>query len=90
MLKNIQALGFNTLNTASPILPILVGEPLHALRFSKALFERGVYAPAIRPPTIPRGTSRLRMNIMATHDKPQLDYTLEALHNTGKLLAIIS
>lgn len=90
MLKNIQALGFNTLNTESPILPILVGEPLHALRFSEALFERGVYAPAIRPPTIPRGTSRLRMNIMATHDKPQLDYTLDVLHNTGKLLGIIS
>ena len=90
MLTNLQSLGYTTLRTESPILPVLIGDPSLTTRFSKQLFERGIYAPAIRPPTIPRGTSRLRISMMATHQQPQLDYALDVFRSVGRSLGIIS
>ena len=78
------------MHTESPILPILIGDPSRTLQFSQQLFEHGIYAPAIRPPTIPRGTSRLRISIMATHQQAQLDYALDVFRNVGRSLGIIS
>ncbi|HIA14252.1 MAG TPA: 8-amino-7-oxononanoate synthase [Nitrospirales bacterium] len=90
MLSNLKSLGYNTMHTESPILPILIGDPSRTLQFSQQLFEHGIYAPAIRPPTIPRGTSRLRISIMATHQQAQLDYALDVFRNVGRSLGIIS
>ena len=90
MLTNLQSLGYTTLRTESPILPVLIGDPSLTTRFSKQLFERGIYAPAIRPPTIPRGTSRLRISMMATHQQAQLDYALDVFRSVGRSLGIIS
>ncbi len=65
----------------SHIVPILVrdGDPRRAVAACEALLERGIYAQAIRPPTVPAGTSRLRFSIMATHSRAQLDRALDAL-----------
>lgn len=90
MLSNLQSLGYDTMHTESPILPILIGDPARTLQFSQQLFERGIYAPAIRPPTIPRGSSRLRLSMMATHQQTQLDYALDVFRKVGRSLGIIS
>jgi len=51
----------------SPIIPIILGSEEAALAASRALLEHGIYIPAIRPPTVPRGTSRLRLTLSALH-----------------------
>jgi 8-amino-7-oxononanoate synthase len=54
------------------IVPVIVGEPAHAMAASEKALERGVFAQAIRPPTVPAGTSRLRLAVMASHTKSEL------------------
>jgi len=61
------------------IQPLLVGAPGIAVAASRALLERGLLVPAIRPPTVPPGTSRLRISLGATHSHEQLDLLVEAL-----------
>ena len=63
----------------TPIFPILIGDELRALAVTDALLDHGIYAQAIRPPTVPRGTSRLRIALMATHTQAHLDSLLAAL-----------
>jgi 8-amino-7-oxononanoate synthase len=60
------------------IIPVMLGDNGLAMRFADALLERGVLAHAIRPPTVPRGTARLRVTPMATHTEAQIDRTLDA------------
>ncbi|HWE39778.1 MAG TPA: 8-amino-7-oxononanoate synthase [Isosphaeraceae bacterium] len=52
---------------AGPIVPVVVGDPARALSLSRSLRDRGLLVPAIRPPTVPRGTSRLRISLSAAH-----------------------
>jgi 8-amino-7-oxononanoate synthase len=56
------------LESASPIVPVVVGSEQDALEASRRLLERGLLVPAIRPPTVPAGTSRLRISLSAAHD----------------------
>jgi len=56
-----------------PIVPILVGDPGRAVGAMRALLERGIFVQAIRPPTVPRGTSRLRLTVQAGHDPAELE-----------------
>ena len=77
--KRVKEMGFETLNTETPIVPIVVKEAELAVQFSKVLYEQGLFVAAIRPPTVPQGTSRLRVTIMATHTQEDLDRLLAAL-----------
>ena len=61
------------------IQPIVVGEAAHALEASARLLERGLLVPAIRPPTVPRGTSRLRVSLSAAHEPEDLERLAAAL-----------
>lgn len=63
----------------SPVVPILCGDERKALAAQAACRERGVYAPAVRPPTVPQGRSRLRVSVRADHTDVQIDTLLEAL-----------
>ena len=62
-----------------PIVPLVVGEPAAAMAACRAALERGVFAQAIRPPTVPAGTSRLRLVAMATHEEADLRRAAEVL-----------
>jgi 8-amino-7-oxononanoate synthase len=63
----------------SPILPVIVGEADRALEVSSALLEKGFLVPAIRPPTVPPGTSRLRVTVSAAHTERQVTALRDAL-----------
>ncbi len=85
----IKAMGFQLTDTQSPILPIIVKSPETALRMSQALYEAGVYVPAIRPPTVPKHGSRLRLTVSSEHTKEQLQAVCEALRRSGKAMRVI-
>jgi glycine C-acetyltransferase/8-amino-7-oxononanoate synthase len=76
--EGLRGLGFQVSARASPILPLVIGDATECMRFSEQLLEKGVFAQGIRPPTVPPGTSRLRITLMATHTREQIDRALEA------------
>ncbi len=67
----------------SPIIPIVVGDEDRALAASGALQQQGILVPAIRPPTVPVGTSRLRVTVSAAHSDADIDRLLGALRHSG-------
>lgn len=71
------------LPSESPILCLQVTSPAIVLRLGTALQQAGLFVPAIRPPTVP--TSRLRLTLMATHDRSHLQHCIAALHQTKRL-----
>ncbi|HZP44382.1 MAG TPA: 8-amino-7-oxononanoate synthase [Candidatus Binataceae bacterium] len=85
----LEGLGFRIGPTESPILPVIVGEAEAALRLSRALLARGVYVTAIRPPTVPAGTARLRVTPIATHTRDQLDVAIAAFAEAAREVALI-
>ncbi len=72
--------GLRLMPSMTAIQPLLVGESADALALSAALREQGILAVAIRPPTVPVGTARLRITLTATHTESQVDRLLDALH----------
>lgn len=76
----LAAAGYRPSESTSPIQPLVVGEPARALGLSRGLEERGFLVGAIRPPTVPEGTSRLRVTLSAAHEEDDVDRLLEALH----------
>lgn len=87
--EGLAALGYQVRPTVSPIMPIRIGDPEKALTMSQRLLEAGVYVPAIRPPTVPRGTSRLRLTVTSEHTQEQLDTVLSTFEKVGKDLRVI-
>jgi len=87
--KDVMALGYNTCGSETPIVPLLIGEADVAVTFSKRLMEEGIYIPAIRPPTVKNGQSRLRVTLMATHTKEQVDVLILKLKEIGSQLGVI-
>ncbi len=77
--QQLNALGFNTLQSTTPIIPIVVGEAKRAVELSQRLLEKGIFVQAIRPPTVPEGSSRLRVTVMATHTREDLDYFIQCM-----------
>jgi 8-amino-7-oxononanoate synthase len=74
-----QALGLPILPSATPIQPLLLGSSESALEVSRKLWDLGFWVAAIRPPTVPAGTARLRITLTAAHSEIQIDRLLEAL-----------
>jgi 8-amino-7-oxononanoate synthase len=72
-------LGLALMDSPTPIQPLLVGDAAEALRLSEALLARGILISAIRPPTVPEGTARLRITLSAAHTEAQVDRLLSAL-----------
>ncbi len=64
--------GFDVSGSETQIIPLIVGDAALAMRICEAALERGVFAQAIRPPTVPAGTSRLRLAVMASHTRDEL------------------
>jgi len=77
--SRLQADGFEVGDSASQIIPVILGEPQQAVRLSQALLERGFFVPAIRPPSVPRGTARLRVSLCSEHSPDELRAFSEAL-----------
>jgi 8-amino-7-oxononanoate synthase len=75
----LRAIGLATHNTPAAIVPVVLGSEERALKIAERLRERRVVAPAIRPPTVPAGSSRLRFSIRADHTAEQIDFLIGEL-----------
>ena len=82
-------MGFSLSPSASPIMPILVGNAETALSFAERLFAEGVYAPAIRPPTVPDTTSRIRITVTSEHLPNHIDQALDVFQRAGQSAGMI-
>ena len=69
-------LGYTLLPSETQILPVVLGNPQRATSTAEALLAEGVFAPAIRPPAVPPGTSRLRVTVMATHTEAEIQQAI--------------
>ena len=74
-----EAIGLTLMDSPTPIQPILIGDSAQALRLSQMLRERGLLVTAIRPPTVPAGSARLRVTLSAAHSEAQVQLLLNAL-----------
>ena len=75
----LSELGFETGNSESQVIPILVGESDLAVKMSEQLRAKGIYIPAIRPPSVPSGNARLRVSLSSDHTDAQIDSLVSAL-----------
>ena len=77
--SQLTRMGTDTGNSQSQIIPVIVGSADTTVRLSQRLLERGFFVPAIRPPTVPRGTARLRVSLSSAHDPDDLAAFADAL-----------
>ncbi|MDQ6419613.1 8-amino-7-oxononanoate synthase [Paenibacillus sp. LHD-117] len=87
--ETLRSAGFQVDAGDSPIVPLRIGHPETALRFGSALEEEGILAVAIRPPTVPEGTSRIRFSLSAAHTPEELDHAAERIRKTGLSLGVL-
>ncbi len=87
--SGLQALGFNTGVSESPITPVIVGDATLAMKLSDALFQEGVFAQGIGFPTVARDKARVRTIVTATHTRDELQHALESFGRVGRSLGVI-
>lgn len=81
------SLGLNLTSSNTPIQPVILGSAHAAVAASEALFEAGLWVPAIRPPTVPEGTARLRVSLSAAHSETDVERLLDALSGLDTVTA---
>ena len=79
MRKLLNDAGLNVVDGETPIIPIIIGPAELANRFSKELEKEGILVSSIRPPSVPKDMSRLRLTVMATHTKEEIEYTAQKI-----------
>jgi len=84
--QGAEQIGLQLMDSFTPIQPILIGDAGRAVRLSQLLRERGIMVSAIRPPTVPAGSARLRVTLSAAHSEAQVQLLLNALADCYPLL----
>lgn len=85
----LRALGFNTLNTETAIVPLICGSDERAYRMVRECQQRGVFALPVVSPAVPEGLARLRATVTAAHTRDEIDCALEVLAQAGKAVGVI-
>ena len=78
-------LGLNLMDSSTPVQPVLLGSVKTTLAVSEALYQQGLFVSAIRPPTVPEGSARLRITFSASHTEEQVDQLLSALDSMPEI-----
>ncbi|WP_425303977.1 8-amino-7-oxononanoate synthase [Virgibacillus chiguensis] len=87
--EGLNDMGYAVKGDHTAIIPVIIGEQQLALEFAKELEEKGIYAPAIRPPTVPNGESRIRLTVTASHSMKEIDDVLHAFYIIGKKWGVL-
>jgi len=80
----INAMGLNTMSSSTQIIPIFIGATKETMEISEELFRKGVFIQGIRPPTVPVGTSRLRLTVSAAHSQEDLEMAVNLIRDCLK------
>ncbi|MHC5059580.1 MAG: aminotransferase class I/II-fold pyridoxal phosphate-dependent enzyme [Planctomycetota bacterium] len=83
--SKLSKLGLDTGRSSTHIVPVITGPSKDTLAISKVLYERGFFIAAIRPPTVPRGTARLRISVQSDHITEQLDALVDAIEDASRI-----
>ena len=89
MKRELRNLGFNTADSVSPVIPIVIGEDLTTFIMVKRLQEEGVFANAVISPAVPPECSMIRTSYMATHEREHLDRALDILNKVAKEVGVL-
>ncbi len=90
MRKGFQELGFFTYGSQTPIIPLFIGDDMKALKMTKWLESKGVFATPVLPPAVPKGEALIRTSYMASHDRSDLTQVLEVFAEAKKIFEIPS
>jgi len=77
--EGLQTLGSDTLNSETPIIPVLAGDIKRSLKISGHLYRERIFAPAIRPPTVPAGKCRIRFSVTSAHTNEDIYRVLDSM-----------
>jgi len=89
MQREFTGMGYDTGNSASPVIPLLVGEDMNAFKMTFRLQEEGIFANPVVSPGVPPGRAMIRTSYMATHTRDHLDRALEIFRKVGRELGVI-
>jgi 8-amino-7-oxononanoate synthase len=89
MMREFSTMGFDTGDSASPVIPLVVGEDMAAFKMTIRLQEEGVFANPVISPAVPEGRAMMRTSYMATHTRDHLDRALEAFRKVGREMGVI-
>jgi glycine C-acetyltransferase len=81
--------GFNTLDSQTQIIPVIVGEAEETMKLSGVLLDQGIFVQGIRPPTVPPGECRLRCTVMATHSSSDLEEAAARIIEAGQKTGLV-
>jgi len=84
--KNIKKINYECLDSDSQIQVIIIGKSIDAINVSEELLKKGIYLPAIRPPTVEEGKSRLRVSLTVNHEESDIDYLINILDTISRNL----
>ncbi|MHB8109614.1 MAG: aminotransferase class I/II-fold pyridoxal phosphate-dependent enzyme [Syntrophorhabdaceae bacterium] len=81
--------GFDLKDSVGPVVPIVVGKDADAVKMQSMIMKKGFFLQAIRPPTVPSGTSRLRLTVVRDFTRVQMDSAIEAITEAGRKMGLI-
>jgi glycine C-acetyltransferase len=87
--KSLKKTGFALGNSSSQIIPVIVGDEKKAVAFSTELLRNGVFAQAVRYPTVKKGSARLRVSLTALHEKTHIDSAMATFEKAGRKAGVI-
>jgi len=88
-LGGLKARGFNTLNSETPIVPIICGEDERAFQMTKLCQEENIFVLPVVSPAVPVGLARLRANVTAAHSEGDIAYALDVFERAGRAVGVI-
>jgi 8-amino-7-oxononanoate synthase len=75
----LQSLGYDTLHSETPVIPVLIGDAKRTIEIGNFLFKEKIFAPAIRPPSVPEGKCRIRFSVTSAHTNDDIDKLLKVM-----------
>jgi 8-amino-7-oxononanoate synthase len=89
MRRELNALGFDTGSSSTPIIPVRVGEDMTSFKFCRMLHDQGVFVNPVPGLSVERGNALIRISLMATHERCHLEAALEKIEKVGRELGLI-
>ena len=89
MRDQLKSMGYDTMDSTTPVLPLLIGDDYKTIQYWRALLDAGLYVNPVMYPAVEEGHSLVRTSYMATHERHHLDRALEILRSVGKQFEII-